>query len=134
MKLLCFDPATDRARADAYNLGGLLRGNHLDLAATRRTPHQRGLLTFRRAKHDAFFRFDSHFGRPNNSFPLQAVSRKKQTTREAGPHASCNRPPFLLESAPSDLAEVLARAPVGFSYIERTWKSLGSAEFFLKAL
>jgi len=122
MNSLRFHPAIDCARRDSSNLGCLLGRGHLNLETADRTPHQRGLATFRVAEHDAFFCLDGHFCRPNNSFPLQAVSRNNQPTQEAGPHASCNCQPFLLESAPLDLAELPARVPIA----SHTFAELGS--------
>ncbi len=57
-----------------------------------------------------------------------------KAAREAEPYAHCNRRRFLLESAPLDVAELPALPPERLSYIDRTWKSLGPSEFFLKAL
>jgi hypothetical protein len=76
-------------------------------------------------------------GRAHTSRRKHAATKSRYArgaARQRVPRDDCNGPFFLLESAPFDLAEGRAKPPTRLSYIERSWKSLGRAEFFLKGL
>src|SRR5215471_1198794 len=112
MNCLGLNPAVNRALGDARDLGGSLWSHHFDPTAAGSTPHQSGVLICNAAEHDAFFGFDSHFSCPYNSFhPSKPLQDNSKSAQETDSNVGCKRQSFLLESAPSDWAELAAPVP-----------------------
>jgi hypothetical protein len=76
-----FDPAVNRAHTDAGDFGSALRGDHVDLAVTERTPLRKRALVSTGTLRDALNGFDGHFGRPDNSSSPHSRSRKQEIPR-----------------------------------------------------
>jgi hypothetical protein len=78
------NPAIDGPRSDAGNLRGVLRGDHLHLAAAVGTPHGIEAMASAGAYVDAFLGLNGHFRGPDGSFLPQAVSPIRKGREELG--------------------------------------------------